>query len=101
MLLESTQKRRRKGWLIKKSNRSLSINATNKKCQSTRARGLPIKARNKKGMADQAKKQERSVDQGKRGWQIKKSNRSADLANTREEEVGQLSCRRTEVCCSS
>jgi len=55
----------------------------------------------KKRMANQANKQERSVNWGERVWQIKKSNSSVNLANKREEEVGQLTCRRTEVCCWS
>jgi len=59
------------------------INETNNKKQSSRARGPPIEA-----LANQAKKQERSVDQGDRGWQIEKSNSSVNLANKREEEVG-------------
>jgi len=59
-----------------------------KKCQLRNQEVCQLMQEIKKRLANQAKKQERSVNQGDRGQQIKNSNRSANLANKREEEVG-------------
>jgi len=63
--------------------RATEVHQSKEKKQIEKSKGPSIEARNQKRLANQANKQERSVNQGKRRWQIGNSNRSANLANKR------------------